>query len=172
MRLVSSSLDGKGVWLGKKISLFFVESPDFFHAYGSPDFPLPGVSRSVIIFLDSLLPLSQNNAKHLWILHYDNYVFLWICCHSCYSLEKPRSYLIYPLLWTKFAMAIEQAKLHCSRRGCVGARGFSIQSLLHRKLSKTGEEHLASLFSQETRNWCLYILRKLNFWLFFSRPST
>ena len=28
-----------------KISLFFVESPVFFH--GSPDFPLPGVGRSV-----------------------------------------------------------------------------------------------------------------------------
>ena len=28
-----------------RISLFFVESPDFFH--GSPDFPFPGVGRSV-----------------------------------------------------------------------------------------------------------------------------
>ena len=28
-----------------RISLSFVESPDFFH--GSPDFPLPGVGRSV-----------------------------------------------------------------------------------------------------------------------------
>ena len=28
-----------------RISLFFIESPDFFH--GSPDFPLSGVGRSV-----------------------------------------------------------------------------------------------------------------------------
>ena len=35
----------KGFDQGKNsISLFFVESPDFFH--GSPDFPLPGVGRS------------------------------------------------------------------------------------------------------------------------------
>ena len=32
-----------------RISLFFGESPDFFH--GSPDFPLPGVGRSGDVFL-------------------------------------------------------------------------------------------------------------------------
>ena len=35
----------KGLDRGKnRISLLFVESPDFYH--GSPDFPLPGVGRS------------------------------------------------------------------------------------------------------------------------------
>ena len=39
----------KGFDRGKnRISLFFVQSPDFFH--GSPDFPLPGVGRSEFEF--------------------------------------------------------------------------------------------------------------------------
>ena len=37
----------KGFDRGKnRISLFFIQSPDFFH--GSPDFPLPGIGRSAV----------------------------------------------------------------------------------------------------------------------------
>ena len=42
--LVPSMEKGFDRGLKNRISLFFVESPDFFH--GSPDFPLPGVGRS------------------------------------------------------------------------------------------------------------------------------
>ena len=44
--LVPSMEKGFDRGLKNRISLFFVESPDFFH--GSPDFRLPGVGRSVV----------------------------------------------------------------------------------------------------------------------------
>ena len=55
------------------ISLFFVESPDFFH--GSPDFPLPGVGRSVVkcshmpccgYFIEINVPHFVKTKLHVW----------------------------------------------------------------------------------------------------------
>ena len=41
-------------WEKERISLFFVESPNFFH--GSPDFPLPGVGRSANVAMSRTKP--------------------------------------------------------------------------------------------------------------------